>query len=251
MGAPRLRVYLVLGLPTTIRACLFDLDGVLTQTANVHQAAWTEVFNDVLAERHIDEPFSAADYLTYVDGKRRRDGTRDFLASRGIRPPEGNPDDPPEADTVAGIANRKNALFQDVLEREGVDVFDGSVQYLKEVRAADFATAVVTASANALAVLAAAGITDQFDTRVDGNVAAEQHLSGKPAPDTFLAAARALDVAPHEAAVFEDALAGVAAGRAGDFGYVIGVDRAGQGDALREHGADVVVTDLAELLEVE
>lgn len=241
----------VLGLPSQIRACLFDLDGVLTQTAKVHMAAWTETFNAVLADRGITPAFSADDYLKYVDGKRRLDGTRDFLASRGIHPPEGDPDDPPSADTVAGVANRKNGLVLAVLSRDGVQVFDGSVTYLKHVRAAGQRTAVVTASANAPAVLEAAGIGDLFDARVDGIVAARDNIPGKPAPDTFLAAAHLLDVPSAAAAVFEDAIAGVAAGRAGNFGLVVGVDRAGHKAALREHGADIVVNDLAELLEQE
>lgn len=238
----------MLGLPTTIRAWLFDLDGVLTKTAEVHRAAWTEVFNAVL-DAHGQRPFTDADYLAHVDGKRRYDGTRDFLASRGIHPPEGDPSDPPSADTVAGIANRKNERFNAVLRRDGVQVFDDAVGYLKEVRAAGCPTAVVTASANAPAVLESAALSDMFDVRIDGNVAAREHLAGKPAPDTFLAAAKKLGVEPSSAAVFEDAIAGVAAGRAGGFGVVVGVDRVGQAAALREHGADQVVSNLIELLE--
>lgn len=236
-------------MPATIRAWLFDLDGVLTQTAKVHRAAWTEVFNAVLDEYEIEQRFTESDYLDHVDGKRRYDGTRDFLASRGIHPPEGDPSDPPTAETVSGIANRKNERFNAVLLRDGVQVFDDAVRYLKEVRAAGFPTAVVTASANAPGVLAAASLADMFDTVVDGNVAAREHLNGKPAPDTFLAAATVLGVDPASAAVFEDAISGVAAGRAGDFGVVVGVDRVGQAAALRANGADLVVNNLTELLE--
>jgi HAD superfamily hydrolase (TIGR01509 family) len=184
-----------------------------------------------------------------VDGKPRYDGVRSFLAARGIELPEGSPEDPPEAETVHGLGNRKNELVLAMIERDGVQVYDGSLRYVRAVRAAGLGRAVVTSSANAGDVLAAAGIEDLFDVRIDGVVAARERLSGKPAPDTFLAAARALDVPPAGAAVFEDALAGVEAGRAGGFGLVVGVDRVGQAEALREHGADVVVADLAELLD--
>jgi beta-phosphoglucomutase family hydrolase len=241
-----------LGLPEQIRACLFDLDGVLTQTADVHRAVWTEVFDALLADRGGGapyEPFTEADYLAYVDGRPRRDGVRAFLASRDIRLPDGDDDDPPSFETIAGVANRKNERVLERFRTAGVTVFDGSVRYVEAVRAAGLRTAVVTASANAATVLEAAGIGELFDARVDGLVAARDQLAGKPAPDTFLAAASAVDVRPAEAAVFEDALAGVTAGRAGDFGHVVGVDRAGQAAPLREHGADVVVSDLSELLE--
>lgn len=238
----------VLGLPDGITTCLFDLDGVLTDTASVHRAAWKETFDPLLA-RAGQAPFSEADYLQHVDGKRRADGVRDFLASRGIRPPEGGPDDAPDADTITGIGTRKNDLVLRRLEEHGVDVYPGSVTYLHAVRAAGLPVAVVTASANAAAVLEAAKLTDCVDTRIDGVVAGEQGLQGKPAPDTFLAGAAALGVPPERAVVFEDALSGVAAGRAGGFGWVVGVDRVGQGEALRQHGASVVVTDLADLLE--
>ncbi len=241
-----------LGLPEQIRACLFDLDGVLTRTADVHRAVWTEVFDGLLAERAgaaTFRPFSEADYLAYVDGRPRRDGVRTFLASRGIELPEGDPDDPPSFDTIAGVANRKNERVLERFRTDGVTVFDGSVRYVEAVRTAGLRTAVVTASANAAIVLEAAGIDRLFDARVDGIVAARERLAGKPEPDTFLAAAAATDVRPAEAAVFEDALAGVAAGHAGEFGYVVGVDRADQAAALREHGADTVVTDLSDLLE--
>ena len=237
-----------LGLPDGIRACLFDLDGVLTRTATVHRAAWKHTFDAVLAA-HGQPPFTDRDYARYVDGKPRRDGVRDFLASRGIHPPEGDPDDPPQADTIAGIGNRKNEMLLKELQTQGVEVFDGSVAYLRAVRDAGLATAVVTASANGEAVVRAAGIEDLLQARVDGVVADREGLAGKPAPDTFLAGAHALGVEPAEAAVFEDALAGVQAGRAGAFGWVVGVDRSGQADALRRRGADVVVQDLDELLE--
>jgi beta-phosphoglucomutase family hydrolase len=246
----------VLGLPGSVRACLFDLDGVITQTAVLHAAAWKEMFDEYLrvrAERAGEPfvPFEASDYEMYVDGKRRADGTRSFLASRGIQLPEGSPGDPPDAETVHGLGNRKNLIVQRRMHEDGVLVYPGSVEYLHRVRAAGLATAVVSSSANTSDVLAVTGIADLFDTRVDGQVAARDHLAGKPAPDTFLAAASALGAGPRQAAVFEDALAGVQAGRAGGFALVVGVDRTGQADALRHNGADVVVTDLAELLEVE
>jgi beta-phosphoglucomutase family hydrolase len=245
----------MLGLPSEIQACLFDLDGVLTQTAKVHAAAWKEMFDAYLRERaaRTGEPFvpfdPAKDYDEYVDGKLRYDGVRSFLASRGISLPEGDPSDPPDAETVAGLGNRKNELVLGLIRRDGVDAYDGSVHYVQAVRDAGLHRAVVSASANCRQVLEAAGIEDLFEVRIDGVVAKRKHLRGKPAPDTFLAAASALDVQPSQAAVFEDALAGVAAGRAGQFGFVVGVDRVGQAEALREHGADIVVSDLAELLD--
>ncbi len=239
-----------LGLPDSIRACLFDLDGVLTRTATVHMAAWKRTFDGFLREY---EPgaaeFSQLDYNRYVDGKPRADGVRDFLASRGITLPEGSPGDPADAATVQGIASRKNELVLAELAEHGVEVYPGSVDYLRAVKAAGLATAVVTASANGEQVIAAAGFADLIDTRVDGVVAAREGLRGKPWPDTFLAGARALGVEPAEAVVYEDALSGVAAGRAGNFGYVVGVDRVGQAEGLAEQGADVVVEDLSELLE--
>jgi beta-phosphoglucomutase family hydrolase len=241
----------MLGLPDNIRACLFDLDGVLTNTANVHRGAWRETFEAFLRDRDPDRfmPFTDQDYGEYVDGKPRRDGVRDFLASRGIQLQEGEPSDPPAAQTVAGVGNRKNELLLRRLGEQGVEVYPGSVRYLHAVRDAGLRTAVVTASANGEAVLHAAGMTELVEVRIDGIVASRENLRGKPAPDTFLAGAQALGVEPDGAAVFEDALAGVAAGRAGKFGFVVGVDRAGQAEALRERGADVVVDDLAELLE--
>jgi beta-phosphoglucomutase family hydrolase len=244
-----------LGLPGRIRACLFDLDGVLTQTARVHAAAWQEMFDAFLHERaaRTGEPFvpfdPVADYTAYVDGKPRYDGVRSFLAARGIRLPEGDPSDPPSAETVYGLGNRKNELVLALLKRDGVQVFEGSVRYVRAARDAGLHRAVVSASANCRDVLEAAGIEGLFEVRIDGIVAEQKHLRGKPAPDTFLAAAEGVGARPAEAAVFEDALAGVEAGRAGRFGFVVGVDRAGQRDALLEHGADVVVSDLAELLE--
>jgi beta-phosphoglucomutase family hydrolase len=244
-----------LGVPDTIRGLLFDLDGVLTQTARQHAAAWKQMFDEFLAQHAQDThtafvPFDAGtDYDTYVDGKPRLAGTQSFLASRGIKLPLGTPEDPPGAPTVYGLSNRKNALVLELIRTQGVTVYPGSVRYLHAARAAGLPCAVVTSSANAKQVLASAGLSELFDACIDGVIAAQQGLAGKPAPDTFLAGARALGIQPATAAVFEDSLAGVAAGRAGGFGYVVGVDRAGQADALRAHGADVVVRDLAELLD--
>ena len=237
-----------LGLPDGIRACLFDLDGVLTQTAAVHKAAWRDVFDPLLAS-HDQPPFTDADYLQFVDGKPRRDGVRDFLTSRNITLAEGSTDDPPEQATIAGIGNRKNDLLLQRLALDGVQVIPGSDAYLRAVRAAGVHTAVVTSSANGAQVIRAAGLEDLVDIRVDGLLAEHEGLPGKPAPDTFLAAARKLGVDPREAAVFEDALAGVAAGRAGGFGFVVGVNRGGQEKALRENGAHVVVNELTDLLD--
>ena len=241
----------VLGLPDGIRGCLFDLDGVLTRTATVHQAAWKRTFDAFLRERDPQAAeFGDEDYTRYVDGKPRADGVRDFLASRGIELPEGSPDDGPDAQTVQGVATRKNELVQAELDEHGVQVYEGSVRYLHAVKDAGLPVAVVTASANGEKVIAAAGFADLVDARIDGVVTAREGYRGKPAPDTFLAGARALGLQPAEAVVFEDAQSGVAAGRAGHFGHVVGVDRVGggQAEALREHGADVVVTDLDQLL---
>ena len=241
-------------LPSAIWACLFDLDGVLTDTASLHAAAWKEMFDTFLRWRAADEgaqfvPFDPVrDYREFIDGKQRSDGVRSFLASRGIALPEGSPGDPADALTVSSLGDRKNELLLAMIHERGVQAYDGSVRFVQAVRDAGLRRAVVSASANCREVLEAAGIADLFEVRVDGNVAQQEHLRGKPAPDMFLAAARMLGVAPGEAAVFEDALAGVAAGRAGGFGLVVGVDRVGQADALRAHGADSVVTDLAELL---
>lgn len=245
----------MLGLPDGIRGCLFDLDGVLTQTAKVHDAAWTQMFDDFLRERasQSGQPFMpfdpGHDYDEYVDGKPRADGTRSFLASRGIELPEGGPDDPPDAQTVNGLGNRKNVLLLEMIRTQGVEPYEGSVRYVRAVRDAGLRRAVVSSSANCHDVLVAAGIDDLFEVRIDGVVARREHLRGKPAPDTFLAGARALGLEPAEAAVYEDALAGVEAGRAGHFGFVVGVDRVGQAEALKAHGADIVVEDLAELLD--
>ena len=243
-----------LGLPDGVRACLFDLDGVITKTAVVHARAWKEMFDEYLRERseQTGEPFvpfdPRADYERYVDGKKRADGTRSFLASRGIELPEGDPDDDPGAATVNGLGNRKNEILLRRIRDDGVEVYDGSVRYLKAVRGAGVRTAVVSSSANTSEILTVTGLTDLFDARVDGLVARERGLPGKPAPDTFLAGAAELGVDARQAVVFEDALAGVEAGHAGGFALVVGVDRVGQADALREHGADVVVQDLADLL---
>ena len=243
-----------LGLAPEVRACLFDLDGVLTRTATVHNAAWTETFDAFLRQRADEsgEPFRAfdpgADYNTYVDGKPREDGVRDFLASRGIRLDEGARDDAPDTRTVYGLGNHKNEILLRTMRDEGVEVYAGSVRYVRAVRRAGLPTAVVSASANTADVLRITGIADLFVTVVDANVADVRGLQGKPAPDTFVEAARELGVDPAAAAVFEDALSGVEAGRAGGFATVVGVDRVGHGQALQEHGADRVVTDLEELL---
>ncbi|WP_305787646.1 HAD family hydrolase [Symbioplanes lichenis] len=242
------------GLPPHVTTCLFDLDGVLTQTALVHNAAWKQTFDVFLRQWSAEhaQPFvpfdSGADYHKFVDGRQRADGVRTFLASRGITLPEGTPDDAPDAETVNGVGNRKNILVLQKIQEGAVQVYPGSVDYLRAVTAAGLHRAVVSASANCKDVLEAAGIADLLEVRVDGVVARAEGLPGKPAPDTFLYGAKLLGVPPENCAVFEDALAGVEAGRAGGFGYVIGVDRAGQADALREHGADIVVQDLAELL---
>ncbi|MFC8867515.1 beta-phosphoglucomutase family hydrolase [Streptomyces sp. NPDC057148] len=238
-----------LGLPDTIRACLFDLDGVVTRTAVVHAAAWKETFDAFLRERDGADfrPFTDSDYDEYVDGRPRADGVRTFLASRGIELPEGEPDDPPEARTVNGVGNRKNALVLEKIRTDGVEPYDGTLRYIDAVRAAGLATAIVSSSANTRDVLRSIDAERLFDVRIDGVVARERKLPGKPRPDTFLAAARDLGVEPSGAAVFEDALAGMDAGRSGHFGYVVGVDRVGQTDALYAHGADRVVEDLAEL----
>jgi beta-phosphoglucomutase family hydrolase len=238
-----------------VTACLFDLDGVLTQTALVHNAAWKATFDAFLEKWSAQhgQPFvpfdPGPDYHTYVDGRQRADGVRTFLASRGITLPDGGPDDAPDAETVNGIGNRKNLIVVERIKAGAVQVYPGSVAYLHAVRDAGLRRAVVSASANCKEVLDAAGIADLIEVRVDGITARVEGLPGKPAPDTFLAGARLLGVAPENAVVFEDALAGVAAGKAGGFGLVVGVDRVGQADELRRQGADIVVTDLAELLE--
>jgi beta-phosphoglucomutase family hydrolase len=244
----------MLGLPDGVNACLFDMDGVVTKTAVVHAAAWQEMFDEFLRQHAAAAgtpfvPFDpVADYDDYVDGKPRLDGTRSFLQSRGIELPEGSPDDPPGTPTVHGLSNRKNELVLAKLAAGAVQVYPGSVRYIRSVKGNGIATAVVSSSANTRQVLESAGIADLFDARVDGLVAAERGLRGKPAPDTFLAAAQLLGTTHERAAVFEDALAGVEAGRAGRFALVVGVDRVGQASQLAAHGADVVVSDLAELL---
>ncbi|TGN79288.1 beta-phosphoglucomutase family hydrolase [Streptomyces bauhiniae] len=239
-----------LGLPDTIQACLFDLDGVVTKTAVVHAAAWKETFDAFLRDHEGPDarPFDkVADYDEYVDGRPRADGVRSFLESRGIELPEGTPDDPPDANTVQGLGNRKNELLLEKIRTDGVEAYEGTLRYLAAVRAAGLATAIVSSSANCRDVLRSIDAEDLFDVRIDGVVAAERHLPGKPKPDTFLAAAKDLGVPPERAAVYEDALAGMDAGRAGGFGYVVGLDRTGQADALYAHGAHIVVKDLAEL----
>ena len=238
-----------LGLPEGIQACLFDLDGVVTRTAVVHAAAWKATFDAFLRERDGADfrPFSDADYDEYVDGRPRADGVRSFLASRGIELPEGTPDDPPEARSVNGVGNRKNELLLEKIRTDGVEPYEGTLRYIDAVRAAGLATAIVSSSANTRDVLHSIDAERLFDVRIDGVVARERKLPGKPHPDTFLAAARDLGVEPSRAAVFEDALAGMDAGRSGHFGFVVGVDRVGQTDALYAHGADRVVKDLAEL----
>lgn len=241
-------------LPERISACLFDLDGVLTRTAELHAAAWKQTFDAFLLERAERGagsvvPFDAvADYDAYVDGRPRADGVRAFLASRGVELPEGEPTDAASVETVHGVGARKNALVRELMAERGVAAYEGSVRFLEAAAKAGLMFALVTSSENAGAVLLAAGLQGRFDAQVDGSVARELGLAGKPAPDTFLEAARRLGVLPVRAAVFEDALAGVAAGRAGEFGLVVGVDRAGQAAALSDHGADVVVADLAELI---
>jgi len=240
-------------LPPGIHACLFDLDGVLTDTASVHAGAWKQTFDAFLRARARRDgtpfaPFELRDYAEYVDGRQRFDGVRSFLGSRGIVLPEGSYGDPPEADTVGGLGNRKNTLVLAMIERDGVRTFPGSVRFVGAVRDRGLPCAVVSASANCPEVLEAAGLSGLFQVRVDGVVAEREHLEGKPAPDTFLAAARRLGVPPEHAAVFEDALAGVDAARSGGFGFVVGVDRHGRGEALQAHGADAVVRDLGELL---
>jgi beta-phosphoglucomutase family hydrolase len=245
----------MLGLPDGVTACLFDLDGVLTQTAKVHAEAWKSMFDEFLREwapAHGQEFVAfdpVDDYDKYVDGKPRYEGVASFLEARGIELPRGTPDDPPSAETIDGLGNRKNELVLRLIHERGVQPYDGSVRYVHAAIEAGLRRAVVSSSTNCKDVLRAAGIDDLFEEIVDGVVADREHLNGKPAPDTFLAGAKALGVEARAAAVFEDALAGVQAGRTGRFGFVVGVDRAGQADALREHGADVVVKDLAELID--
>jgi beta-phosphoglucomutase family hydrolase len=245
----------VLGLPEKVRACLFDLDGVLTDTASVHTKAWKAMFDDYLSQRakRTGDAFvafdAAADYRKYVDGKKREDGVRSFLQSRGIDLPDGSPDDADDAETVYGLGNRKNDMFQRVLREDGIEVFEGSRRYLEAVSAAGLGVAVVSSSANTRDVLEITGLDRFIQQRVDGVTLRDEHIAGKPAPDSYLRGAELLGVAADAAAVFEDAISGVQAGHAGNFGYVVGVDRVGQAEDLRRNGADVVVTDLAELLQ--
>jgi beta-phosphoglucomutase family hydrolase len=244
----------MLGLPNRIEACLFDLDGVLTRTASVHAAAWKEAFDAFLrrrtartSERFV--PFDPeADYAAYVDGKLRSDGVRDFLSSRGVVLAEGAADDPPEAETVHGLGNHKNELLLRRIDEGGIEVYDDGRRYAEAAHAAGLGTGVVSSSTNTERVLDVTGLAELFSVRVDGVIADELSMPGKPSPDTFLYAAQRLGVTPPSTAVFEDALAGVAAGRAGGFGFVVGVDRLDQATELIEHGADVVVGDLGELL---
>lgn len=247
----------MLGLPDHVTACLFDLDGVLTDTASVHDKAWTQTFDAFLRARAIRDgtpfvPFDPKkDYAQYVDGLPRADGVRTFLHSRGIVLPEGTPDDSPGAETVNGLGNRKNVVLLEHIKRDGVKVFDGSRHYLQAARDAGLRRIVVSSSANTAAVLDVTGLGEFIEGRIDGVTIVTDHLKGKPAPDTFLAGAKCAGVEPADAAVFEDALAGVAAGRAGKFGCVVGVNRldAAHGRQLKEDGADIVVADLAELLD--
>jgi HAD superfamily hydrolase (TIGR01509 family) len=244
----------VLGLPTRVTVCLFDLDGVLTQTAKVHSVAWKEMFDAFLRRRATERgedfvPFDPLrDYDEYVDGRPRAEGVQAFLASRGIELPAGSSNDPPDALTVSWLGQRKNEIFLKLIHEHGVEPYDGSVRYVKAARDGGLRSCVVSSSANCHEVLAAAGIAELFEEVIDGHVAEAEQLRGKPAPDTYLAGARAAGETPEHAAVFEDALAGVEAGRAGRFAIVIGVDRVGQAAALKAHGADVVVGDLSELL---
>lgn len=243
-----------IGLPDGLTTLLFDLDGVITKTAVVHAAAWKEMFDDYLATRDdldsdVRRPFDPReDYDQFVDGKPRYDGVRAFLASRGIKLPDGDPSDTSDAETVCGLGNRKNDLVGKLIARDGVEAYPDTVAYIERAADAGMRRAVVSSSANCRAILESCGLLDQFEEVMDGRVAAERGIAGKPAPDTFLAAAADLGSGPEQCAVFEDALAGVAAGRAGGFACVVGVDRVGQAAALRENGADIVVQDLGELL---
>ena len=243
-----------LGLPKRIDACLFDLDGVLTDTASVHRKAWKAMFDEYLKSRaeRTGDRFVAfdtdSDYQNYVDGKKREDGVRSFLDSRDIKLPDGDPDDDPSAETVYGLGNRKNELFLHTLHEDGIEVFEGSRRYLDAVATAGLGVAVVSSSANTREVLDVTGLAHYVQARVDGVTMRDESIAGKPAPDSFLRAAQLLDVPPDRAAVFEDAVAGVEAGHAGHFGTVIGVDRVNHAEALRRNSADTVVTDLAELL---
>ncbi len=235
-------------------AVLFDLDGVLTATAKVHAVSWKRMFDEFLSRRALDnnEPFIAfdidTDYKLYVDGKPRLEGVRSFLAVRNIELPDGSPDTPVEEDTVYSLGKRKDQIFNSILETDGVEVYETSVAWIYHLHSQKIKTAVVSSSRNCEAVLKAANITDLFEARVDGKVAASLGIPGKPAPDTFLKAAQILDVNPKRCVVVEDAISGVQAGRAGGFGLVIGVNRNDDADALLDNGADVIVTDLGEMI---
>jgi alpha,alpha-trehalase len=235
-------------------AVLFDLDGVLTDTAKVHAACWKKMFDDFLRERadERDEPFQpfdiATDYKLYVDGRPRFEGVRTFLESRGIELPYGDPKEPPNHQTICGLGNRKNQMVKKAFDSEGIEAYEGSVALVRHLRERGIKTAVVSASSQCQAVLKATGIANLFDARVDGVVIARLNLAGKPAPDTFLKAAEQLGVEPKRAVVVEDAISGVQAGRDGGFGLIVGVDRKGDAEALRENGADIVVADLGEML---
>jgi len=245
----------MLNLPEQITTCLFDLDGVLTQTAKIHARAWKEMFDAFLrewSEEHgvpFEEFDRPTDYDEYVDGKPRLDGVKSFLESRDIHLPMGSPSDPPGEDTIHALGTRKNDRVLELIREQGVEPYEGSVRFAEQARDQGLRRAVVSSSTNCQDVLVAAGIDHLFEERVDGVVAEREGLAGKPAPDTFLHGAKLVGADPREAAVFEDAQAGVEAGRAGDFGYVVGVDRTGQREALQRKGADVVVDDLAELVE--
>jgi beta-phosphoglucomutase family hydrolase len=236
-------------------AVLLDLDGVITDTASVHAACWKQMFDEYLQRRatqrsEVFRPFDiATDYRHYVDGKPRFDGVRDFLASRDIQLPEGSQDDPSRAETVGGLGNRKNDLVNRIIEEKGVEPYEGSVKLIRQLRGRGFKIAVVTSSQNCAAVLKSAKLEDFFDVQVDGNTIHARHLSGKPAPDTFLMAAKLLKVEPARAIVIEDAISGVEAGSAGNFGLVIGVARKGNAEELQQHGAHLVVNDLSELVD--
>ncbi|MFP3882998.1 MAG: HAD family hydrolase [Actinomycetota bacterium] len=235
-------------------AVVFDMDGVITDTARSHAESWETMFNEYLASRsertgETLQPFTEGDYLEFVDGKPRFDGVRSFLQSRDIELPEGTPDDPPEWETVCGLGNRKNAFFLETLREGGADAYSSTVQLVEELKRRGVAVALITSSRNADEVLEAAGVAGLFAVKVDGNDSAELGLAGKPEPDIFLEAARRLGVSPERAVVVEDATSGVEAGRRGGFGLVVGVDRSGQAEQLAASGADIVVSDLGELME--
>ncbi|MEP6561922.1 MAG: HAD-IA family hydrolase [Nakamurella sp.] len=242
----------MLGLPETITVCLFDLDGVLTDTASVHNAAWKQTFDELLEQRDgpAFAPFTEQDYDDYVDGKPRADGVRDFLGSRGITLPDGAADDPPDAPTVHGVGNRKNELLLGKIHRDGVEVFEGSLRYLQAAQAGGLRRYVVSSSANTSDVLQVTGLATYIEGQIDGNTLQRRHINGKPAPDSYLAGAALAGADPAQAAVFEDAVAGVEAGRAGHFGFIVGVNRISAEHAaeLERAGASTVVDDLAQLL---